>query len=134
MSTRSRIGLVRENGEVISIYCHFDGYPEGVGLKLIENYTDKDKVIDLMKLGSISSLCSTLEETEKESYFTRGEEKNIYFSFSKEDILENTKRDVFEEYLYLFENGKWQGYERIFLAGKNGDIKAIDIENWSEDE
>jgi hypothetical protein len=35
MGTRSRIGLEDpETGTVRSIYCHWDGYPEGVGQRL----------------------------------------------------------------------------------------------------
>ena len=56
MATRSRIGIVNEDGTVSSIYCHFDGYVEGVGKKLVENYTDRDKVKELIDLGDISIL------------------------------------------------------------------------------
>ena len=37
MSTRSRIGILNDDGSVTSIYCHSDGYAEGphcVGYKL----------------------------------------------------------------------------------------------------
>lgn len=37
MSTRSRIGMINPYGSVSSIYCHFDGYPEGVGKTLHDN-------------------------------------------------------------------------------------------------
>ncbi len=38
MATRSRIGVMLDDGSVKQVYCHFDGYVEGVGLTLIENY------------------------------------------------------------------------------------------------
>ena len=56
MATRSRIGMEMPNGEVKSIYCHWDGYPEGVGATLKEHYTDPEKVAALIALGDISSL------------------------------------------------------------------------------
>jgi hypothetical protein len=57
MATRSRIGIVNEDGTVSSVYCHWDGYPSGNGKLLVTHYTDRDKVKALIELGSISSLC-----------------------------------------------------------------------------
>ncbi len=60
MATRSRIGMectdAFGNKFVRSIYCHYDGYPEGVGATLQEHYLDREKVADLIDLGSISFL------------------------------------------------------------------------------
>lgn len=56
MATRSRIGIVNEDGTVSSIYCHWDGYPSNNGRILVEDYTDRDKVKSLIELGAISSL------------------------------------------------------------------------------
>ena len=41
MSTRSRIGLQLANGSVLSVYCHWDGYPEFNGVKLV-NFPNND--------------------------------------------------------------------------------------------
>lgn len=56
MATRSRIGIVNEDGTVSSIYCHWDGYPGGNGKILLLHYSDRNKVQSLIDLGSISSL------------------------------------------------------------------------------
>lgn len=56
MATRSRIGMEMPNGEIRSIYCHWDGYPEGVGATLKGHYTNPEKVAALIALGDISSL------------------------------------------------------------------------------
>jgi len=61
MSTRSRIGIAREDGKVESIYCHWDGYPSNNGMILLEHYTDPEKVKRLVSLGSISSLRENVE-------------------------------------------------------------------------
>lgn len=59
MSTRSRIGMeytdMNGNRKVKSIYCHFDGYPHGVGQTLMEHY-DREKTEQLIELGDISYL------------------------------------------------------------------------------
>lgn len=61
MSTRSRIGILRKDGSIDSIYCHFDGYPDWVGQKLYKNYNSIDKINDLINLGDISHLEDNLE-------------------------------------------------------------------------
>ena len=55
MSTRSMIGLKTANG-VDYIRCHWDGYPSNNGVMLITHYSNKKKLIELLDLGSISSL------------------------------------------------------------------------------
>ena len=55
MSTRSMIGVMEKDGSVKAIYCHFDGYLDGVGYTLLNNY-DEAKTRDLIERGDISSL------------------------------------------------------------------------------
>lgn len=62
MATRSRIAIQKEDGTVEAIYCHWDGYPNGVGVTLLENYSYED-ACKLIELGDISALGSTIEET-----------------------------------------------------------------------
>jgi hypothetical protein len=62
MATRSAIGFLEYDGSVIGIYCHWDGYLEGVGKTLVEHYNDTYKVLDLLELGDISSLGEELGE------------------------------------------------------------------------
>ena len=38
MSTRARIGLLQEDLSVLSVYHHWDGYPEWLGVTLKEQY------------------------------------------------------------------------------------------------
>jgi hypothetical protein len=63
MATRSRIAIENQDGTVTSIYCHFDGYIDGVGKILQENYNTREKMEQLIDLGDISSLGKTIEET-----------------------------------------------------------------------
>jgi hypothetical protein len=55
MATRSTIARLID-GEVQSIYCHYDGYPSGLGVTLREHYTSEDKIEDLFHLGDLSYL------------------------------------------------------------------------------
>lgn len=54
MSTNSAIGVVI-NGKIKAVYCHWDGYVDGVGKMLLENY-DQAKTELLVAEGAISSL------------------------------------------------------------------------------
>ena len=108
MSTHSRIGRVLPNGGIESVYCHFDGYPSGVGSTLLEHYNDPAKVAALIALGNLSSLAETLEETRAYSR-DRGESivdnkaeirdrEYYYLCMSRKDGV---------QWAYLFKDGKW---------------------------
>jgi len=62
MATRSAIGFLEHDGSVHAIYCHWDGYLEGVGDTLLKHYNDTYKVLDLLELGDISSLREEIGE------------------------------------------------------------------------
>mgnify|MGYP003340256502 CR=1 FL=1 len=62
MATRSYIGLRNTDGTVDYIYCHYDGYPRGVGETLTKHYTTYDKVKALIALGDLSALGNEIGE------------------------------------------------------------------------
>lgn len=102
MSTRSRIGIQNENGSVTSIYCHFDGYLEGVGKELVENYNSPDKINDLLSNGDMSSIHSN------EHYKNRGEiNVDAKVSANEQAYVKDTDRS-WGEYAYLYRNGEWE--------------------------
>ncbi len=61
MSTRSTIAM-KQGDKVTAIYCHFDGYRQGVGAVLDNHYQDADKVQQLMNLGNLSVLSQEIGE------------------------------------------------------------------------
>jgi hypothetical protein len=63
MSTRSYIGTLKEDKTVFFVYCHFDGYPTGVGRTLREYYDRPERISRLLSFGNISSLAPTIEDT-----------------------------------------------------------------------
>jgi hypothetical protein len=112
MSTRSRIGLELTDGSVISIYCHFDGYSEFNGVKLVEHFNSYEKVAELIDLGDISCLWTnagwnneTLPETGPLPYSTRGEDCPPRLDANLNEYLADG-----EEYAYIFRNGEWVCY------------------------
>jgi len=54
--THAFIGLQISENIYKTIYCHSDGYLEGVGYVLNEYYKDRSKVETLISLGNIESL------------------------------------------------------------------------------
>lgn len=55
MSTRSAIAWYDPTFKTaMSVYCHWDGYPEGVGRTLLDYYNDESRVKSLVSLGDLS--------------------------------------------------------------------------------
>lgn len=117
MGTRSTIWIQNADGTFEGIYCHWDGYIDGVGATLAHHYTSEAKVRLLISLGAISSLEKytghwqsanslnhTFDQPMKDITVAycrdRGEDLVIY----KEVHQEDTKQ---EEYNYVFTNGQW---------------------------
>lgn len=60
MATRSRIGIELDNGSILSVYLHFDGYPKCSGRILKTYYDTQRKVSSLINGGDISCLWTNL--------------------------------------------------------------------------
>ena len=124
MATRSRIGLLLETGYVLSVYHHWDGYPEWLGVTLQEKFNTYDKIAELIDGGDISSCDSdtdwNLEKVENHvQYFNdRGEKTEPRLDTTVEDYLDNG-----EEYAYLFENNKWVCYDLHYPEPQIVEIK-----------
>jgi len=104
MGTRSRIGLELSDGSVISSYCHWDGYPEFNGVKLVEHFNSYEKAAELIDLGDISCLWTnagwnneTLPEVGPLPYSARGEDCPPRLDKNLSEFLQNG-----EEYGYVY--------------------------------
>ena len=102
MATRSRIGVEIDGHKVLSVYCHNDGYLEGVGEALQEMFpdgTNPDEVLDYIKEGDRS----TVELSYKA---WRNEDCPPNLNESVKDFF--NEDDVFIEYRYLYtQEGQW---------------------------
>ena len=101
MSTRSFIGIQHPDGKVHGIYCHHDGYLDGVGATLAAHYTTVRRVLDLIQLGSLSSLGEDLDVTQA-YHRDRGEELSVSDYPSADAIRFD---DGGYEFIYLFRPG-----------------------------
>jgi hypothetical protein len=114
MATRSRIGLELADGSVLSIYCHYDGYPEFNGVKLVENFNSYSAAAELIDGGDISALWTnagwnneTLPSTGPLYYSQRGENRPPRLDA---DLCEYLLPDNSEEFAYVFRSGEWVCY------------------------
>lgn len=62
MSTNSTISIQHKDGTIEQIYCHYDGYLSHNGKILLDFYTDRSKVEELIKLGGLSVLAPEIGE------------------------------------------------------------------------
>ena len=118
MSTRSYIGARNTDGTIDYIYCHFDGYPSGVGEILAAHYTAPTKIEALMKLGDLSVLGEFIGEKQD---FDKGStpgnclaygrdrgEPNVEFKTSNFNNLINS-RNV--DYTYIWDGDYWECFD-----------------------
>lgn len=101
MATRATIGLVTDEGYIRYIYSHWDGYLDGVGATLVENYNTTAQVEELLNHGDVSSLANTIEDT---TFYHRnwGEEYTMVCPLET-DLLSDLK----EEFAYVWTGDEW---------------------------
>jgi hypothetical protein len=120
MSTRSRIGIYNPDNTISSIYCHFDGYEDGVGDMLFEHYKNEDKVKELISLGDLSSLHEEINPIKgTHTYHNPEDNVCVFYRRDRQDLLayfqiSKNLEDYFElsieygaEYLYVMKDNKW---------------------------
>ena len=59
MGTRSRIGIKLTNGNILSAYHHYDGYPQWLGRHLVEHFNSYEDASELIDGGDMSVCHST---------------------------------------------------------------------------
>lgn len=110
MATRSLIcKQFSGTGKVRGVYCHFDGYPAGVGQTLIDCYNNDTIVNQLLELGALSSLGRTLADTVA-YHRDRGDDLEIEEFDNLEAAREYARFDVGAEYIYIWDGVRWTGY------------------------
>ena len=107
MSTRSNIAIQKPDGKILSIYVHSDGYPDGVGQCLIDNYKTYISAEKLFRYGDASYLGSTLKEC---SFYHRDWQRELdkaHVHKNFESFKKFYAGDVFIEFVYLYKDGQW---------------------------
>ena len=102
MATRSTIGIENEDGTIDAIYCHWDGYLEGVGKILKESYNSEQKIRELLSYGNVSSLDDNVKST---IFYERDRQETDQKSTKIE--TQNQRKNFNEEYNYVWIKGEW---------------------------
>ena len=130
MSTRGRIGIELKNGSILSVYHHWDSYPEWLGRILRTHYNTRQKVAELIDGGDMSS-CWTEDRWNSE---TKAQEYGPqYYSQRGEDCPPRLDKDLCEyllpenneEYAYVFRNGEWVCYNMNCYEQKLPEVVKI---------
>jgi hypothetical protein len=126
VGTRARIGIQNADGSILSVYHHWDGYPDWLGIRLVESYSDEKKLKELIDGGDISTLESD-QNWQREPvdypiilrYKDRGEDCPPQKSPTVSDYWE-LARECGAVYAYLYKDGEWlcrnigaEKYEKI---------------------
>lgn len=120
MGTRSLIGKANPDNTYTYIYCHWDGKPYCVGVKLVENYFTNDKINQLLELGDLSSLGEKIGEKQDFNKFEtqvrewclaygrdRGEDGCEAKTIPLDELV---NIDHWQEYIYIWKDNVWKCY------------------------
>ena len=133
MATRSRIGLQLKGDNILSVYHHWDGYPQWLGVTLNEKFNTKDKVAELLDGGDISCCDSDSDwnlnkvDNHVQYYNDRGEKTEPRLDLNFDDYVSNSNAG--EEFVYVFlpEDNKWECYEINHSYDENYNITDTNV-------
>ena len=160
MATRSTIAVLREDGTVAKVYCHWDGYLENNGNLLVNHYNTQDQVEALIAGGDISSLGEVIGERHPFDTFNKdkmsaedlalaeraqAEGWTLYYGRDRgetgveakvyKDLAEYEAKAQFEEFNYCYIFGEWYyvSYDGVVRSVKEG-LAAIAAKEATEEE
>ena len=120
MGTRSTIA-VKDGNNVTWVYCHWDGYLDHNGKLLFENYNSKEKALEIVSHGNMSSLGKTIGEKVDFNKVPPDHEGCIFYCRDRGENLKIQKCSLVyeiekEQYNYVFDCGenRW-----LFFVGEN---------------
>lgn len=123
MGTQSHITVEHEKDKFKTIYCHWDGYPSHVGKVLDNHYNTLSKAVELVSLGDMSSLDTTLETSEF-YHRDRGEDIHIHECDDFDKVQDYI--GGYYHYYFDFDKQQWlcdagEGYQPIPEAIKTNE-------------
>jgi hypothetical protein len=128
MATRSTIALEFADGTIGQVYCHWDGYLAHNGKILLENYSNPFILRELIDLGGLSSLRTTIGTKHPFSHYdaegmTQDEFYKLYgnmCTFYGRDRGEGqSDANYFKDFADYRANGQAEEYDYI-LRNVNG--------------
>lgn len=112
MATRSTISIISK-GKGKTIYCHWDGYASNNGRILKEHYNTEEKILELIKLGNISILGTTIgEKVAFDGFDSQANPQCLAYGRDRGEKGQKARSFLnlpteSQEWNYLFKDGKW---------------------------
>ena len=120
MATRSTIALEFADGTVEQIYCHWDGYLDGVGAELQAGYTDPFALRDLIDAGDTSTIGAPFGERGEDCPSRKYKNADEYFDCCQQEeydyILRNVNGVATWFVRFYASEGVWLTFEEARLA------------------
>jgi len=112
MSTNSRVSIQLKNRKIKSIFVHWDGYLSGVGKDLLNFYNTEEKLNELLELGNLSILGTSIgEKVDFDKFDSRENQQCLAYGrdrgYEESEAKEHLDSENEQEYNYLFKNGVW---------------------------
>lgn len=141
MATRARIAIENEDGTYTSAYQHWDGYPGGLGYKLVEHWDNPTLVREAIELGDASSWGTHIgTKVNFDARDTHGSQ-NIYYTRDRgehapchrsETLDELLTAECWEEYIYVMKkDGEWYytqvGFSELLPLATRAIADHVDI-------
>ena len=129
MATRSRIGIQLSDNSILSVYHHWDGYPQWLGRILNTHYNSREQAAELIDGGDMSSCWNDTvwgkdrtdgQKYGPEHYSQRGEDCPPRYDETREEFLSNG-----EEYSYVFTSAGWVCYDMNQFSDKEPELTEI---------
>lgn len=115
---KSKKFIKPHNTNYMSVYCHYDGYVSDVGKHLYKHYKTKQKVLDLISGGNMSSIGDSL--TDCEYYSDCG--YNFEWEYNKPICFQSLEKymsdNIWISYIYVFgADNVWRLYTTNSVGG-----------------
>lgn len=113
MSTNSTI-IVEVDGKAKSIYCHWDGYIDGVGFALRDNFGTQELAEAVVALGDCSTIAGAADIDAIEAIEAYHRDKGEDWADVKPQTyptMDAAFADADTPYVYMFVDGKWLAWE-----------------------
>lgn len=123
MSTRSLICKELPDGQYYGVYCHSDGYLTYNGAMLLDHYSEREKVDELLSFGDMSRLNVKIhpDPTRPHSFDYDNQQEDVCVFYGRDRgekdidariITLESAIDSWCEYMYIFgKDGVWRYYD-----------------------
>ena len=125
MSTNSRIGIRLPDDSILSVYHHWDGYPEWLGVTLKQQYNTREKVEELIDGGNMSSCYSD----NTWDIDVKCDPRPLYYTERGESLDDNAPKLSKNEKEYLVTTDKCCG-EFAYIFELNNVWRCIELRFW----